>query len=46
MVCPTAMIFVPCKDGISHSEAEAVRSADLVAGTKVLVDVVAQLAAH
>jgi N-carbamoyl-L-amino-acid hydrolase len=46
MVCPTAMIFVPCKDGISHNEAESVLITDIVAGTKVFVEVIAQLAAH
>jgi N-carbamoyl-L-amino-acid hydrolase len=45
-VCPTAMIFVPCKDGISHNEAESVLATDLVAGTKVLAEVTAQLASR
>lgn len=44
MVCPTAMIFIPCKEGISHNEAESVLPTDLVAGTKVLAEVIAHLA--
>lgn len=35
-VCPTGMIFVPCKDGLSHHEAESATEADLAAGARVL----------
>lgn len=35
-VAPTAMIFVPCKDGISHNEIEDATPADLAAGCDVL----------
>ncbi|WP_155687449.1 Zn-dependent hydrolase [Burkholderia cepacia] len=38
MVHPTAMIFVPCKDGISHNEIEDARLEDLEAGANVLLD--------
>ena len=31
-VAPTAMIFVPCKDGISHNEIEDANKADIGAG--------------
>jgi len=34
---PTAMIFVPCEDGISHNEAESVAKEDIMAGTDVLL---------
>ena len=30
--CPTAMLFIPCKDGISHNEAEAINPTDAEAG--------------
>jgi len=30
---PAAMIFVPCKDGISHNEAEYSSKAQCAAGT-------------
>ncbi len=36
-VAPTAMIFVPCADGISHNEIEAATPADLAAGCNVLM---------
>jgi N-carbamoyl-L-amino-acid hydrolase len=43
-VCPTAMIFVPCEKGISHNEAENASPSDLAAGTRVLAEVLAELA--
>jgi len=36
-VAPTAMIFVPCKDGISHNEIEDARADHLEAGCNVLL---------
>ncbi len=36
-VAPTAMIFVPCKDGISHNEIEDAQPAHLAAGCNVLL---------
>ena len=38
-VAPTAMIFVPCKDGVSHTEREDAALEDLAAGTQVLAQV-------
>ena len=42
--CPTGMIFTPCKDGISHNEAESCDPADLAAGARVLAAALAKLA--
>lgn len=36
-VAPTAMIFIPCKDGISHNEIEDAEPAHLEAGCNVLL---------
>ena len=36
-VAPTAMIFVPCRDGISHNETEDARPEHLEAGANVLL---------
>ncbi len=36
-LAPTAMIFVPCKDGISHNEVESATQADCAAGCNVLL---------
>ena len=38
MVHPTAMIFVPCKDGVSHNEIEDAKPEHLEAGCNVLLD--------
>ncbi len=43
-VAPTAMIFVPCKDGISHNEIESATPDDLAAGCQVLLDAAVNLA--
>jgi N-carbamoyl-L-amino-acid hydrolase len=39
-VAPTAMIFVPCKDGISHNEAESTTFEECAAGAQVLLNAV------
>ena len=36
-VCPTAMIFVPSVDGVSHNAAEHTNTDDLVAGANILL---------
>jgi beta-ureidopropionase / N-carbamoyl-L-amino-acid hydrolase len=36
-VAPTAMIFVPCAEGISHNESESATPEDLAAGCNVLL---------
>lgn len=36
-VCPTGMIFIPCKDGISHNEIEDASKEDVAAGCNVLL---------
>jgi N-carbamoyl-L-amino-acid hydrolase len=41
---PTAMIFVPCKDGISHNEIEDAEPAHLTAGANVLLHAMLQRA--
>ncbi|MGU3284176.1 allantoate amidohydrolase [Methylobacterium mesophilicum] len=41
---PTAMIFVPCKDGVSHNEAESATPGDCAAGANVLLQTVLRLA--
>lgn len=43
-VCASGMIFVPCKGGISHNEAESATESDLADGARVLVETLLQLA--
>ena len=42
-IAPSAMIFVPSKDGISHNPKEFTEAEDLVRGAKVLLATVAAL---
>ena len=44
LLCPTAMIFVPSVNGISHNPAEFSREEDLRKGLQVLTDVLSRLA--
>jgi N-carbamoyl-L-amino-acid hydrolase len=37
---PTAMIFTPCKDGLSHNEAESIQPEEAEAGCQVLFEAV------
>jgi N-carbamoyl-L-amino-acid hydrolase len=39
-VAPTAMVFVPCEDGISHNESENAKPEHLAAGCNVLLQAV------
>lgn len=43
-VVPAAMIFVPCRDGISHNEREYTAPDQVQAGANVLLDVALQMA--
>ncbi|NSZ20180.1 Zn-dependent hydrolase [Agrobacterium vitis] len=42
-VAPSAMIFTPCRDGLSHNEEEYVKPADSAAGAQVLLTASLQL---
>jgi N-carbamoyl-L-amino-acid hydrolase len=43
-VAPTSMIFIPCKDGVSHNEAESATKDDCTAGANVLLHAALSLA--
>ncbi len=43
-LCPTAMIFIPCRGGVSHNETEAVEPEHLARGAEVLAEVLRELA--
>jgi N-carbamoyl-L-amino-acid hydrolase len=36
-LAPAGMVFIPCKDGISHNEIEDAAPADITAGCTVLM---------
>ena len=43
-VVPTGMIFIPCKDGISHNEIESAEPEHISAGANVLLHAMLQSA--
>jgi len=43
---PTAMLFIRCKEGISHHPDESVKPADVAVALGVMIDFVRQLASH
>jgi beta-ureidopropionase / N-carbamoyl-L-amino-acid hydrolase len=43
-MCPTGMVFVPSRGGISHNPAEFTEPEDLAAGCQILADVLVELA--
>ncbi len=42
-VCPVAMLFVPCADGLSHHPDERAEPSDIAAGASVLLDALQRL---
>jgi allantoate deiminase len=45
-LCPVAMLFVRCKEGISHNPAESVETSDVQIAIEVLADFILKLAAQ
>ncbi|MES0879374.1 Zn-dependent hydrolase [Roseibium sp. SCP14] len=45
-ICPTAMIFVPSRKGISHNPLEHTDDASLIAGAQVLLDTAMRIVAR
>jgi N-carbamoyl-L-amino-acid hydrolase len=43
-LCPTGMIFIPCRGGVSHHPSEYSEPGQLAAGARVLAAVLADLA--
>ena len=44
LIAPSAMLFVPCRDGISHAEEEWAEPEHLAAGCQLLAETVVKLA--
>lgn len=43
-LCPSGMVFIPCKDGISHNEKESAEPKDVAAAAQVVSDVLLEMA--
>lgn len=42
-LCPSAMIFIPCRGGISHDESEWAEPGHVAAGAQILLDVLTDM---
>ncbi|CAM3946812.1 Zn-dependent hydrolase [Paracidovorax anthurii] len=45
-LAPAGMVFIPCKDGISHNEIEDAKPEDITAGCNVLLHAMLERAGH
>jgi N-carbamoyl-L-amino-acid hydrolase len=45
-IAPIAMIFIPCRKGVSHRPDEYAAPQDIVLGTRILAQVLAKLASE
>lgn len=43
-LCPAGMIFIPCRDGISHNEAESAEPDHIAASAQIVSDILIDLA--
>jgi beta-ureidopropionase / N-carbamoyl-L-amino-acid hydrolase len=44
LTCPAGMVFIPCRDGVSHTVLEHAEPDHMVAGTRVLAGAISELA--
>ena len=42
-IAPTGMLFIPCKDGVSHNKAEEIDYEDIILGSKIIFEELKQL---
>jgi ureidoglycolate amidohydrolase len=45
-IAPIAMIFIPCRNGVSHRPDEYAAPTDIALGTRILAQVLAKLASE
>jgi N-carbamoyl-L-amino-acid hydrolase len=45
-LAPIAMIFIPCRNGVSHRPDEFAKAEDIALGTRVLAHALAKLASE
>ena len=43
-ICPTGMVFIPCRDGISHNKEEKINFQDMIEGSRVIFEELKKLA--
>ena len=42
-IAPTGMVFIPCRDGVSHNKAEDIDYEDIILGSKIIFEELEQL---
>lgn len=42
-IAPTGMVFIPCRDGVSHNKAEEINYEDIILGSKIIFEELKQL---
>ncbi len=42
-IAPTGMVFIPCRDGVSHNKAEEIDYEDIILGSKIIFEEMKQL---
>lgn len=42
-IAPTGMVFIPCRDGVSHNKAEEIEYEDIILGSKIIFEEMKQL---
>lgn len=42
-IAPTGMVFIPCRDGVSHNKAEDIDYEDIILGSKIIFEELKQL---
>lgn len=42
-IAPTGMLFIPCRDGVSHNKAEEIDHEDIILGSKIIFEELKQL---
>lgn len=42
-IAPTGMVFIPCRDGVSHNKAEEIDHEDIILGSKIIFEELKQL---
>lgn len=42
-IAPTGMVFIPCRDGVSHNKAEEIEYEDIILGSKIIFEELKQL---
>lgn len=42
-IAPTGMLFIPCRDGVSHNKAEDIDYEDIILGSKIIFEELKQL---